>query len=258
MILRVLRTGPSDPCLNMGFDEALLLGVGSPATLRLYQWRPAGVSLGYFQANEPFRELPGDHVLVRRLTGGGAIYHGDEITFSLALDAGLLPEPIADSYALIHDAIHAALGDVGVVARRAPPTGDVPGGRRRTPTGDALRARPDQPWCFAEPTDCDLVAPSGGKLLGSAQRRIRRPHPRVLHHGSLVLRAPAATPFCGSVAETADPASIETDLTDAIVNRLAQALDLEPRSAEPTPAERDHAMELRDHRYAAESFIFRR
>jgi lipoate-protein ligase A len=246
-VLRVIDSGALHPHLNMGTDEALLASAAAPPTLRLYRWQPAGLSLGYFQAAAPFLALPGEHVIVRRLTGGGAIYHGDEITFSLAVNADLLPALVPESYELIHGAVREALADIGVPC--APPA-DTAVGRGKP--------RPDNPWCFAEPIAEDLMSVSARKMLGSAQRRVRCPQPRVLHHGSLVLRAPAATPFCGAVDETANPDEIRKHLCAAIVTRIADALELEPQSGELDRAEFDHAKGLAVDRYGSDEFTLRR
>ena len=230
--LRVLDTGPGEPAFNMALDDALLHG-GGPATLRLYGWSPAGLSLGWFQPAAPFAAVPGTHHIVRRRTGGGAIYHGDEITFALALDAGLLPADIAASYALVHGAVQRALTGVGVATRLLPGAG-----------GCHRQARPAQPWCFAVPGPNDIVlAGSGRKIVGSAQRRLRQPRARVLHHGSIVLRAPGATPFCGAVADVVPPARVEGELRARLVRELASALALAPAPAPETPtaAELRHA-----------------
>lgn len=243
--LRVIDAGPGHPAENMAVDEALLRSTGAPATLRLYTWSPAGLSLGYFQPAAPFDEVPGSHVLVRRLTGGGAIYHADELTFSLALDAALLDVPIPESYARIHGAVARALKACGVACTHlaACPPCDTRG---------------ETPWCFADPVAQDLLAPSGGKLLGSAQRRLQRPTQRILHHGSLVLRPPAATPFVGSVAESQDPSRIEMPLRAALIAELARALGLDPRPGDLQESERRATARLRSERYADPGFTRRR
>lgn len=243
----MLRTGTGHPCFNMGMDEALLRGLDAAPTLRLYRWQPAGLSIGYFQSSSDFRQVAGDHVLVRRLTGGGAILHGDELTFSLTLDAGYLPSDIPRSYELIHGAVNDALASVGVIAH-------FPDSSVRPPTA----ARPATPWCFAEPTPQDLLSGSERKLLGSAQRRIRRPHERVLHHGSLVMRPPAATPFCGSVEESINPESVANALEEALITRIAQALELRPIAGVPTATEQQVATRLATERYADDTFTHRR
>jgi len=243
----VLRTGPGHPHFNMGMDEALLLADEAQPTLRLYRWQPAGLSIGYFQSSSGFSDVSGDHVLVRRLTGGGAILHDDELTFSLALDACRLPSGIPESYNLIHRAVCKALAEVGV-------TSSFPDSRSNPPTA----ARPEIPWCFAEPTPQDLLSQSGRKLLGSAQRRVRRPRERVLHHGSLVLRPPAATPFCGSVEESTDPETVSTQLEDALISCVASSLDLRPVAGVPTASEQADARRLAAERYGSDSFTHRR
>ena len=78
----------------MAVDSALLATATAP-TLRLYAWQPHAVSLGYFQALSDFGDLPPGTPVVRRTTGGGAIFHGDELTYSLALDAIALPSGLA-------------------------------------------------------------------------------------------------------------------------------------------------------------------
>jgi hypothetical protein len=183
------------------------------------------VSLGWFQPG-PFADVPGRHHVVRRLTGGGAIYHGDELTFALALDAACCPATSPSSYQRIHAAVARALASVGVETRLL--------GASSGPQ----HARPRAPWCFAEAGAFDLVlASTGRKVVGSAQRRIRLPHPRLLHHGSIVLRAPQPTPFCGAVAECVDPRAVETQLAAQLARELGAALGLVVEHTEATQAE---------------------
>jgi hypothetical protein len=226
--LRVVRCGALPPDLNMALDEALLEG-DAPPTLRLYGWSPAAVSLGRFQDAAAFAGcgLP----VVRRITGGGAIHHDREITFALIADAHWLPGAVADSYELVHGAFARALRAVGI------PTG-------RPAASFAGCARPAQAWCFAQPACFDLVTPAGGKLLGSAQRRVRRPRPRVLHHGSLPLERPALTPGCGAIADLRDPGGLEAELTARIAAELAGALGLVAGDGALTDAERERAHAL--------------
>jgi lipoate-protein ligase A len=210
--LRLCVDEPAPAAWNMAVDEALLLRATLP-TLRLYGFCPHAVSLGYFQRAADFADLPADTPIVRRLTGGGAIWHGDEITFALVLDADLLPGDVAGSYRLLHDACRRALAATGVDCARQQ-------------GGDAQRARPAQRWCFAAPGQDDLVT-AHGKLLGSAQRRIRQPRPRVLHHGSLVVRRPAATPFVAAVADAREPSPVLlARLRAALAAEFAAALGL--------------------------------
>lgn len=242
--LRVIQDPPGPAAWNMGVDEALLQA-GGPPTLRLYGFSPHAVSLGWFQRLADFADLPTGTPLVRRLTGGGAIHHGDELTFALTLAADLLPRDIAASYALLHDALIAALADLGVPCTR------LAGGK---PSG----ARPQARWCFAEPGQDDLVT-AHGKLLGSAQRRIRTPAARVLHHGSLVLHRPALTPFTAAVDDTGELTNeLRLRLRTAVVARVAEALDLTPHTGVLSDDERALARQLAERRYGDPAFTAQR
>src|SRR3989304_974655 len=86
---RLLITEPTDGPLNMAIDEAILPGVAegaSPPTLRFFAWEPPCLSLGYSQ---PVTDVDMDHLkaggydIVRRPTGGKAILHTDELTYSV-------------------------------------------------------------------------------------------------------------------------------------------------------------------------------
>lgn len=229
--LRIIRSGEQQPPFNMALDDALLAAAGPP-TLRLYGWQPAGLSLGYFQSFECFADVPGQHVVVRRATGGAAIYHSADITFALTLDLPSSDPGITPWYTGVHLAVKNALARFGIAVEFADKA-ELPGARSQSSM-----------WCFAQPGPQDLVTPRGGKILGSAQRRIRRPRPRMLHHGCLVLRAPDATPTCGSVAELCDPTPIQEALEDEVVARIAEFLGLSPVNSAPTEAELRLADEL--------------
>lgn len=237
--LRWLQHPAGEPAWNMAVDEALLLQAEQPV-LRTYRWQPHAVSLGYFQRIGDFSDLPEGTVLVRRLTGGGAIHHADELTFSLALDARHLPREILASYDLLHDAVLESL-----------PAGSA--AAWRLPAGHGQNARPAERWCFATPGRGDLVT-NKGKLLGSAQRRIQQPRPRVLHHGSLVLQTPALTPFTAALAD----GGIQVDATQLAANlaaAIARALDMELLADQLRPAEAATAAELQQQRYADPGFV---
>ena len=149
-------------------------GSASP-TLRLYQWAPPTISLGYFQKYADFEALPppaGNLPVVRRLTGGGAILHDLELTYSLAVPMGhdLLRDGANRLYELAHDAVIAALGELNLETARCGMTDDS--GAARGPF-----------FCF-ERRHCYDVLLGGDKIAGSAQRRTRF---AVLQHGSIVL-----------------------------------------------------------------------
>jgi len=156
----------------MALDEALLSSSDAPPTLRFYTWRPEAVSLGWFQRWSELEPLVAGRAAVRRATGGGAIHHAEELTFSIAAaaDHPLYRGEVRESYERVHAALAAALARLGVRAAL-----------RR----DARVAsdRPGSPMCFHESTPLDLVW-DGRKGVGSAQRRTGG---RVLHHGSIKL-----------------------------------------------------------------------
>jgi lipoate-protein ligase A len=107
----------------MGIDEALLGSVSSgesPPSLRLYRWSPPCVTVGYFQSLDAEIDLDACHAagvdVVRRLTGGGAVFHDAEITYSLVVPLGheLAPEDILESYRLICSGLVVGLRLLGV------------------------------------------------------------------------------------------------------------------------------------------------
>lgn len=166
----------------MAVDEALLEAAEArpaPATLRFYQWAVPTLSLGYFQRHEDRRSHAPSLAcpLVRRASGGGAILHDREWTYSLVLPAahGFSRQP-GRLYDGVHEALVAVLCAWGVQASvcAAPRT----------------RSGAEPFLCFLRRVPGDVLV-AGGKVLGSAQRRRRA---AVLQHGSLLLRASSAAP----------------------------------------------------------------
>ncbi len=202
---RLLRTGFDAPVWNLSCDEALLRSEDDRPALRLYGWRPAALSLGRFQPAEAFTERARALGLevVRRQTGGGAIHHDDELTFSIAATPGRDGYP-ADTVAA-YDAVHAVLcrALAGLGAELHPRGGDAP-----------LSVRPRAAsMCFEDHTALDLLDEAGRKVVGSAQRRTGG---RVLHHGSIPLTVPALTPEVGSVSRAAGRAVGWDEVADAL------------------------------------------
>ncbi len=136
---RFLETGAASAAFNMGLDEAILESVASgeqAPTLRLYAWKPAAVSIGYFQGAKDEVDLARCASLgidvVRRLTGGGAVYHADELTYSVVVPEShpLARGEILDSYRAICSGIILGLARLGVVAEFAPLNDIVSGGKK--------------------------------------------------------------------------------------------------------------------------------
>ena len=218
----------------MAWDEALLEASIGPV-LRLYGWSPPAVSLGYFQEADPIRrQLPPGIDLVRRITGGGAIWHEHEITYALAAEVSVVPERPAELYLRLHQAVQAA------VERR--------GGRlRRQPTSVGDRRYREEPRCFASPATDDLLAVEGGKVLGSAARRRGS---RVLVHGSLKL---ASNPWDGSAAAGCGLAPAAA--TAALLEGIGEAFALQLDEDLPTPAETTAAERILGQRYADDRWV---
>jgi lipoate-protein ligase A len=230
----------------MGIDEALLAGAGAGvATLRLYRWDGPWLSLGYAQTVTPARVeacRAAGVGLVRRVSGGGAVLHGADLTYALAAPEDWLPPGLGASYARVTDALLAALDDLGVEAERA--------------GGEGAAPRAPRPFdCFVAAGQEEIRA-AGRKLVGSAQRRAVG---AVLQHGSIRL---APDPPDAARAAGLDPASsVSLDqlaaglsvaaLVEALVRAFGDTLGatLEPRPL--APAERAEAA-ARARRHAAD------
>lgn len=181
---RLIVHPPGPAAWNMAMDEAILEAVAAgqaPPTLRLYRWNPPAVSLGYFQdfersVNEAACRQAGVDV-VRRPTGGRAVFHHREVTYSVCLPPG---HPIASggvlaSYRRISEALQEGLRLLGVASELAV--------HARRPAGWAAGA------CFDTPSRYELEW-QGRKLVGSAQ--LRRASGALLQHGSILLELDAA------------------------------------------------------------------
>ena len=187
---RLIITPGRDGAANMALDQAILEQVGagnSPPTLRLFAWNPPCLSLGQGQAASDVdldRVRARGWTIVRRPTGGRAILHTDEITYSVALPADhpLVQGDIVTSYRRLSAALLAALERLGLQAQADRRAGRVP-------------ADTKGPVCFEVPSDYEITA-DGRKLIGSAQVR---KFGGVLQHGSLPLEGDVAR-ICDALA----------------------------------------------------------
>jgi lipoate-protein ligase A len=193
----------------MALDEALLDAVASMekprALLRTYGWSEPTLSLGYFQrlaqvqAEARWRRV----AIVRRPTGGGAIWHHHELTYALAVPPG---HPLAGSSTQLYRAVHAAivsgLVDFGVRAERR---GEV------FPPADCERSRPL--LCFTDRSPEDILF-KGIKIVGSAQRRRGG---AVLQHGSVLLARSCQTPELAGLCDVADLSAEAREWADRLI-----------------------------------------
>jgi len=161
----------------MALDEALLESAGrgdAPPTLRLYAWEPACLSLGYAQplGDVNFSALSANGWgLVRRPTGGRAILHTDELTYSVCgpPDEPRLAGSVLESYQVLSRALLLALQRMGGTAQASQTPGSI--------------EKLQNPVCFEIPSNYEITV-NGKKLIGSAQARRKY---GVLQHGTLPL-----------------------------------------------------------------------
>lgn len=163
---------------NMAMDEAILEFVAGKIqipTLRLYAWKPFCLSLGHAQTSKDV-DMPAltskGWSLVRRPTGGKAILHADEITYSITapIDEPRVKGTVIESYQRLSRAFLSALRFLGIQANARP----------KEPS---YTEKPINPICFETPSDFEITS-NGKKIIGSAQaRRIKG----VLQHGSIPL-----------------------------------------------------------------------
>ena len=252
----------------MAVDEAILEAVAageSPPTLRFYGWRPPCVSLGYRQpANvvDDERCAAAGWDVVRRPTGGRAILHVDELTYSVVAPVG---EPrvkggILESYRRLSEALVVGLNLLGLTSFEAP----------RDPAANG----PASPACFDGPSNYE-ISHKGRKLVGSAQVRKRNV---VLQHGTL--------PLVGDVGRVAEALYFDVpddrvltsndlrrrattlatalgrevtfdEASEAMAAGFTQALNLELSERALTPVELARVGELRAEKYAAQTWSLR-
>jgi lipoate-protein ligase A len=135
---RLLKTGARPGVYNMALDEALLESVagGSPPVLRFYSWKPPAVTVGYFQGLEEEVDLEACRRsgvdVVRRISGGGAVFHDAEITYSLIIpvDHPLTGSSIMGSYEKLCSGVSAGLALLGIDAAFAPINDIIAGGKK--------------------------------------------------------------------------------------------------------------------------------
>ena len=175
---RLILCAPLPGQMNMAIDEALLQSTvmnGSGLVLRLYSWAPGCLSLGFAQ---PFSDVDESGLklkgwdYVRRPTGGRAILHIDELTYSICapLDSPVVQGNLLESYRRLSGGLLEALKILGVDASAQKEYGNS-------------QLSPANPVCFEVPSNYEITA-KGKKLIGSAQSRKMG---GVLQHGTLPL-----------------------------------------------------------------------
>jgi lipoate-protein ligase A len=217
---------PHSAAMNMAIDEALLETAVVPS-IRFFRWRSPALSFGYFGKFSDVAIYAAERDLVRRWTGGGIVFHGDDLTYSIVIPAS---DPVFDESSIaIYEKIHRALADaLNGVGERAVVAGGV------EPGGVALskRAAASGCNCFANPVRADVMI-NGRKIAGAAQRRTRR---GLLQQGSIQ----------GIV--------MKTDLAE----KFAQALSVNCSEFEITGEVFQRARELAQQKYGSDSWLGKR
>ncbi|MBD3164292.1 octanoyltransferase [Candidatus Woesearchaeota archaeon] len=168
MKFRLIDTGFNDAFQNMAVDEALLSS--ELPVLRFYRWKPAALSIGYFQhigqINKQFcRNNSID--IVRRITGGNAVLHNNELTYSFIIDEKEMPKGVTESYKKIAQGLLNGLRNLGLDAAM---NKDIAHGEKSM-------------LCFSEPSWYEIVV-NKKKIIGSAQKRIKG---KLLQHGAILV-----------------------------------------------------------------------
>ncbi len=166
---RLINTNYNNPYLNMAIDEALL--TSKLPVLRFYGWKPAGLSLGYFQDIKDINieNCKKNNIgIVRRITGGKTVLHDKELTYSFIINEKSMPKSIIESYKIISKSILLALKELGVNAL-------IEKKINKKNKKTAI--------CFNDPSYYEIIV-NNKKIVGSAQTRKQG---KLLQHGSMLI-----------------------------------------------------------------------
>jgi lipoate-protein ligase A len=218
---------PRSAAMNMATDEVLLEYATSPA-IRFYRWRSPALSFGYFGRFADVASHQGERDLVRRWTGGGIVFHGEDLTYSIVIPASDAVFP--ESSRAIYERIHLALCQVFLAdGKPAELLAVAAAYDRRKSTSHELKVTPqgaeerrflqsaviDRRYndCFANPVRADVMI-DGRKVAGAAQRRTRR---GLLQQGT-IQGVNLANDLAERFAEALSTSWAEREVDDAILN----------------------------------------
>lgn len=180
---RLIHSSAQDAATNMAIDEAILLLHSQhkvPPTLRFYTWKPAALTIGYFQRAHKEVDLSVVEQygfdFVRRMTGGRAVLHEQELTYSLITSEQMYEKhTVVESYRSLSLGLLYGFRELGLQAEFALPQVAL------SQKGSAVQRR--SAVCFDTPSAYELVV-EGRKVAGSAQTRKQGV---LLQHGSILL-----------------------------------------------------------------------
>ena len=236
---------PASGAWNMAVDEALLrwASESGKTVLRFYQWSEPTLSLGYFQrygdrhAHRSSATIPA----VRRTTGGGAIVHDQELTYSFVT-------PIRDRFhnslqtlvSRFHESLIACLRNRGILADLI----------RHTSLPDGEEAF----LCFQRRSKSDVVI-DRQKIAGSAQRRHRG---ALLQHGSVLWATSTAAPELPGISDLKATSFAQSDLMQSWLEHLAAELDVQFIDSELPAPQRAWALDFEQNRFASRTWTQKR
>lgn len=266
-MFRFIDTGKNNGAMNMAIDEALLVAQNkekSSPVLRVYKFVPPTLSIGYFQSMD--KEVDIKHCndkgfgYVRRPTGGRAVLHDRELTYSFTISFPhrILEMNLLDSFHYLSGGIIKAIGILGEKAYFS---------------GHADNEI-NSPSCFAAPTFSDVLV-NGRKVVGSAQMRNNY---GLLQHGSILLKVSIEDIFyCIRTVDSSRPRLIEkakekisslsdeirkkisfSDVKDALRIGVSEVLGEELVTSELSQEEKGIAGELYNSKYNTHEWNFKR
>lgn len=243
---RVIIDEPATGDWNMAVDHALLETANSTGliSVRFYSWSQPTLSLGYFQPHA----LASQHHAslncprVRRSTGGGAIVHDQEITYSMCVPSNhRWSSENEQLYTMMHQLLRELLADYQVDAELYEPT--------------AISPKKDTEFlCFLRRSKGDLIV-AGNKIGGSAQRRRKN---ALLQHGSVLLSRSSAAPELAGIEELTGVKIDPTELINRWTSRLEECLEIELPAEKLTEMEHLAALDIQNSTYSNKQWTNRR
>jgi lipoate-protein ligase A len=222
------EAGADSATMNMAIDEALLEYATDPV-IRFYSWRSPAISFGYFGRFADVASYEGERDLVRRWTGGGIVFHGEDLTYSIVIPAS--DAAFAEASTSIYEKIHRALCEALAAKELNAVVAAVGDSGSCRPTMMAVRTgiSYDSYNCFENPVRADVMV-NGRKIAGAAQRRTR----------------------CSLIQQ----GSIQgIELGNDLAQRFAQALSANPSEQKLDDEILNRARELAKRKYSTESWL---
>jgi lipoate-protein ligase A len=243
---RLIIDSPASGSWNMAMDQALLESTDQTGViaLRFYQWSEPTLSLGYFQEymDRGLHQPSLDRPVVRRSSGGGAILHDHEVTYSICVPSTNRWSAAGNQlYDLVHQQIIAFLDQQNVKATAA--------------TGHENSPEENKSFlCFQRRSGGDIVV-DNAKVCGSAQRRLRN---ALLQHGSVLLKRSDFAPELDGLQELAALNLQYEEVCQQLADRIFDALDCDKTPEKPNQAELDNAKRIQATRFARSEWTRKR